>query len=115
MGLRLGLDVLRIEGEGGTGLATYDYRCTKCGDEFSVEQSMLDKPLVRCRNCRGKLEKLLPKSLNLIFKGSGFYVTDYKKSEAKGKKAPGASPASQPKESSFKKAAEKNTGGEGTT
>lgn len=60
-------------------MPTYDYRCTKCGDTFAVEQSIHDKPLTRCKKCRGKLEKLLPRTLNLIFKGSGFYVTDYKK------------------------------------
>jgi putative FmdB family regulatory protein len=60
---------------------TYDYKCTKCGYTFSVEQSMKDKPLARCRKCRGRLEKQLPRSINLIFKGSGFYITDYKKSE----------------------------------
>jgi putative FmdB family regulatory protein len=58
-------------------MPTYDYECTKCGDEFCVEQSMKDKPLRKCSKCGGKLIKLLPKSLNLIFKGSGFYVTDY--------------------------------------
>jgi putative FmdB family regulatory protein len=61
---------------------TYDYECTRCGDTFSVEQSMLDKPLAKCKKCGGKLEKLLPRQINLIFKGSGFYVTDYKRSEA---------------------------------
>jgi putative FmdB family regulatory protein len=66
---------------------TYDYRCTKCGDTFAVEQSIRDKPLSRCRKCRGKLEKMLPRKINLIFKGSGFYVTDYKKSGAHGKRA----------------------------
>jgi predicted nucleic acid-binding Zn ribbon protein len=56
---------------------------------------MMDKPLARCKKCRGKLEKLLPRNINLIFKGSGFYVTDYKKSgpgpddEKAEKKAPG--------------------------
>ena len=60
-------------------MPTYDYRCTKCGYTFAVEQSIHDKPLTRCKKCRGKLEKLLPRTLNLIFKGSGFYVTDYKK------------------------------------
>ena len=101
---------------------TYDYRCTKCGGEFAVEQSILDKPLVRCRKCRGKLEKMLPKSLNLIFKGSGFYVTDYKKPETKGKKstpressAESSSKESSPEKSTDKKSAEKKPGGEGTT
>ena len=64
-------------------MPTYDYKCTKCGYTFSVEQSMLDKPLARCRKCRGKLEKLLPQSISLIFKGSGFYETDYKKKAPK--------------------------------
>jgi putative FmdB family regulatory protein len=59
---------------------TYDYKCTKCGYAFAAEQSIMDEPLKRCPKCRGKLEKLLPQTLNLIFKGSGFYVTDYKKS-----------------------------------
>ena len=61
-------------------MPTYDYKCTKCGYTFAIEQSIHDKPLTRCKKCRGKLEKLLPRTLNLIFKGSGFYVTDYKKS-----------------------------------
>ena len=64
-------------------LPTYDYRCTKCGREFSAEHGMLERPLRKCRECGGRLEKLLPKSLNLIFKGSGFYSTDYKKPEPK--------------------------------
>lgn len=65
-------------------MPTYDYECTKCGHEFCVEQSMNDRPLKKCRKCGGKLRKLLPRSLNLIFKGSGFYITDYKKSGGPG-------------------------------
>lgn len=61
-------------------MPTYDYECTGCGDEFCVEQGMNDKPLKKCKKCGGKLRKLLPKSVNLIFKGSGFYITDYGKS-----------------------------------
>jgi putative FmdB family regulatory protein len=100
---------------------TYDYKCTKCGDEFAVEQSILDKPLVRCKKCRGKLEKMLPRSLNLIFKGSGFYITDYKKPETKGKRSvPGAPRDTSPKKAEEKKStqtksAEKKPAGEGTT
>jgi putative FmdB family regulatory protein len=74
-------------------MPTYDYECTKCGRQFCVEQSMNDKPLKKCRECGGRLRKLLPKSLNLIFKGSGFYATDYAKDKAPGKptkKAAGA-------------------------
>ncbi len=108
--------VLMIKAEEVREVPTYDYRCTKCGDEFAVEQSILDKPLTRCRKCRGKLEKMLPKSLNLIFKGSGFYVTDYKKPETKGRgSAPGQLKDSSSKETAEKKSAEKKPGGEGTT
>lgn len=59
-------------------MPTYDYKCTKCHRSFAVEQSMRDAPLTKCEKCGGKLEKQLPKSVGLIFKGSGFYVTDYK-------------------------------------
>ena len=68
-------------------MPTYDYQCTKCGHTFAIEQSIHDKPLTRCKKCRGRLEKLLPRTLNLIFKGSGFYVTDYKKSGSTAGKA----------------------------
>ena len=71
-------------------MPTYDYRCSKCGYTFAIEQSIHDKPLTRCKKCRGKLEKLLPRSINLIFKGSGFYVTDYKKSGSGAGKGGGA-------------------------
>jgi putative FmdB family regulatory protein len=66
-------------------LPTYDYKCTKCGYAFSAEQSIRAKPLTRCRKCRGKLEKLPPQRVSLIFKGSGFYATDYKNSSGAAK------------------------------
>ena len=79
-------------------MPTYDYECTGCGHEFCVEQSMKDRPLKKCRKCGGKLRKLLPRSLNLIFKGSGFYVTDYRKGKASSPKADDkdADPAAKP-------------------
>ena len=108
-------------------MPTYDYRCTRCGDEFAMEQSILDKPLTRCRKCRGKLEKMLPKSLNLIFKGSGFYITDYRKPEKKGKRSTPGTPkeasagkvqeksSAQERSSAQAKTAEKKPGGKSTT
>jgi len=65
--------------EGGVKMPTYDYRCTKCRRTFAVEQSIRDAALKKCKECGGKLEKLLPRSVNLIFKGPGFYATDYRK------------------------------------
>ncbi|HEV2801240.1 MAG TPA: zinc ribbon domain-containing protein [Pyrinomonadaceae bacterium] len=54
----------------------YEYSCQKCGARIEVMQKITDKPLKRCKNCGGKLEKeWSPTSFQ--FKGSGWYVTDY--------------------------------------
>ena len=54
----------------------YEYECRKCKAHTEVFQKISDKPLVKCRKCGGRLEKLL--SVPAIqFKGSGWYVTDY--------------------------------------
>ena len=64
-------------------MPTYEYRCDKCGDNFEVFQSFTDKPLRRHAQCGGKVEKVFhPRGV--VFKGSGFYVTD---SRAKAKAA----------------------------
>ncbi len=58
-------------------MPTYDYECTKCGHSFDAFQSMSDDPLVKCPGCgKNGLKRLIGGGLGLIFKGSGFYVTD---------------------------------------
>lgn len=57
----------------------YEYACTKCGHQLEVMQKISDKPLTRCPNCKGKLEKLFSQT-SFQLKGSGWYVTDYSKS-----------------------------------
>jgi putative FmdB family regulatory protein len=64
-------------------MPTYDYECTKCGRIFEVFQPMSAKPLKSCPKCKGKVNRLIGAGGGLIFKGSGFYATDYKKSPAK--------------------------------
>jgi len=54
----------------------YEYRCQKCGHHLEVMQKMSDKPLTKCPECKGKLEKLLSPT-GIQFKGSGWYVSDY--------------------------------------
>ena len=54
----------------------YEYECTKCGDFTEALQKFSDKPLTRCKNCGGKLHKLISHS-SFHLKGSGWYVTDY--------------------------------------
>lgn len=61
-------------------MPTYDYVCTKCGHELEIFQSMKDAPLKKCPACKKQgLKRLLGTGAGLIFKGSGFYITDYKK------------------------------------
>ena len=63
-------------------MPTYDYRCLKCKKKFEKTQSMKDAPLKKCIYCSGKVERLIGAGSGLIFKGTGFYVTDYKKAKA---------------------------------
>jgi putative FmdB family regulatory protein len=60
-------------------MPTYEYECQKCGHRFDEFQSMTAKPLQRCPKCRGKLKRLIGAGAGLLFKGSGFYTTDYRK------------------------------------
>lgn len=61
-------------------MPTYDYRCKDCGSEFEVFHGMNEKPEVVCASCEGKhTEKMISSGAGIIFKGSGFYETDYVK------------------------------------
>ncbi len=55
----------------------YGYRCTDCGHEMEVHQSMSDAPLLQCPQCAGPLRKMIY-PVGVRFKGSGFYTTDYR-------------------------------------
>jgi putative FmdB family regulatory protein len=67
-------------------MPTYEYTCEKCGKNFDAFQSMRDEPFKVCPKelCRqakwgkGKVKRLLGTGAGLIFKGSGFYITDYR-------------------------------------
>lgn len=61
-------------------MPTYEYECLKCGELFEVFQRMSDFPLEECPKCKGKIKRLISSGSGLIFKGKGFYATDYKKS-----------------------------------
>ncbi len=60
-------------------MPTYEYECTGCGYLFEVSQSMTDKPLNKCPKCGKKVKRLIGSGAGVIFKGSGFYATDYRK------------------------------------
>jgi putative FmdB family regulatory protein len=60
-------------------MPTYEYACPKCGHEFEQFQSMRDEPLKKCPKCKKTgLKRLVGSGAGLIFKGTGFYITDYK-------------------------------------
>ena len=64
-------------------MPTYDYTCDACKHAWEVFQSMNDKPARKCPKCRKlKARRLIGAGAGLIFKGSGFYTTDYKKTAA---------------------------------
>ena len=61
-------------------MPTYQYECAKCGHQFEKFQSMMEDRLKKCPECgKNALERLIGTGSGIIFKGSGFYETDYKK------------------------------------
>jgi putative FmdB family regulatory protein len=67
-------------------MPTYQYKCSKCDGEFEAMQSMKDQPLTKCelpvgrakKKCGGRVQRQIGAGAGLIFKGSGFYITDYR-------------------------------------
>jgi putative FmdB family regulatory protein len=70
-------------------MPTYDYCCENCGDKFEHFQSMTSSPLKKCKKCGERsLRRLIGAGAGVIFKGSGFYETDYRsESYKKGKES----------------------------
>lgn len=66
----------------------YVYQCRTCSSTHEALQKFSDPPLTICPSCNGPLQKIISPEFGLSFKGSGFYITDYKKN------GNGASPAS---------------------
>ena len=63
-------------------MPTYDYQCVDCGYEFEYFQGMSDEPLRICPKCNGNVRRKISGGTGLIFKGSGYYITDYRKKSA---------------------------------
>ena len=78
-------------------MPTYEYECTKCSHRFEKVQSITEQPLKRCPKCRHKIRRLLGTGVGIIFKGRGFYQTDYRSATYKEaeKKEKSASQAGQ--------------------
>jgi len=63
-------------------MPTYEYKCHDCGYTFEKFQGIKDAPLKKCPKCNGKVQRLIGSGAGIIFKGSGFYATDYAKSNS---------------------------------
>ena len=61
-------------------MPTYEYECKKCGHQFEQFQSITAEALTSCKKkgCRGRVRRLISSGAGLLFKGSGFYITDYR-------------------------------------
>lgn len=64
-------------------MPTYEYKCEKCKNIFEVFQSMSAEPLQTCPDCEGQVERLISSGNGFLFKGSGFYITDYRSDKYK--------------------------------
>ncbi len=79
-------------------MPTYDYRCNACGHEFEEFQMMSEAELKKCPECKkNKLERLIGMGAGFLFKGSGYYQTDYRsKSYNDAKKADSTASSEKP-------------------
>ena len=66
-------------------MPTYQYRCRKCGHEFEEFHGIKDTKPRKCPKCRARADKVPAGGAGLLFKGSGFYITDYRSSSYKEK------------------------------
>ena len=71
-------------------MPTYEYECQSCGHRFEKTQPMTAPPLKTCPKCKKKVRRLIGSGSGFLFRGTGFYATDYKKG---GAPAPAACPS----------------------
>jgi len=85
-------------------MPTYSYRCPRCGNEYDKFQKISDTSRAKCPECGSRGERQITGGAGIVFKGSGFYVTDYKRAGEKkpeaGKPSEGKSSDGKPSEAS---------------
>lgn len=94
-------------------MPTYDYECQACKHTFELFQMMSEKPIKKCPKCgKNKVKRLIGSGMGIIFKGSGFYETDYKRKESNpsgGRSAQNNSSTTDKKKEVNEKKSEKKT------
>ena len=96
-------------------MPTYEYKCLNCDFHFEEFQSMNDDQVEKCPKCGGKVQRLISAGAGMIFKGSGFYLTDYKKSNSSPSQSNGGTKPSPNKAPSDKPEVKPETKAEKTT
>ena len=84
-------------------MPTYEYKCLECGARFEEFQQMTDPPVSSCPRCNGKVKRLISAGSGLLFKGSGFHITDYRSDSYKKAADKEKQPAPKADSSSSKK------------
>jgi putative FmdB family regulatory protein len=95
-------------------MPTYEYRCAE-GHTFEQFQRMTEPPIDRCPVCGAAAERLVSAGAGLLFKGSGFYITDYRSDTYKKAAAAESGPPADGKAAEKKPAASPPAGGDGTS
>lgn len=98
-------------------MPTYEYKCEACDHRFERFQSIMADPIRKCPECgKNKVRRLIGTGAGLIFKGSGFYITDYRDAGYKEKaKAESGAPSGESKPSDAKAGENKAPSGDGST
>lgn len=89
-------------------MPTYEYKCIDCGYFFEEFQRITEAPLKTCPKCKGNLKRLIGAGSGPIFKGSGFYHTDYKLNSSKNEKKDSVKTGDSKTESSKKEGKSKS-------
>lgn len=96
-------------------MPTYDYKCSDCGEIYELFQSINDEPIKKCRNCgKNTAVRLIGGGTGLIFKGSGFYITDYKNKKTGEPKSDKKDTKKEKKESTVKETAKSSSTADST-
>lgn len=72
------MEIIADQEKGVVDMPTYEYECENCGHRFEEFQSITEEPIRVCPKCNGRVNRLIGAGAGILFKGSGFYITDYR-------------------------------------
>ncbi len=96
-------------------MPTYAYACPKCGHEYEKLQKISDETRAKCPECGTRGERLISGGAGLVFKGSGFYITDYKRAGEAKRDGEGAEKGEGKSDGKVKKSSSKDSSSSSTS